>query len=440
MVSDKLPPHNIDAEEAVIGSLLLGASINGLPLDSGDFYHEPLAIMYSACQAMGERGVKIDQVTLGQQLQERDKLDACGGVAFLSHLISITPTHLDLPHYAEIVHRLALHRMILLAGSKIVSIGYDGGPDVAKSMDMADDCLLEVRRHGVSSPIVEPDERAKMLSSRYDQLYKREGGIAIKTGLSGLDYRLGGGLYRGDLTVLGARPGMGKTTFLQGIANSIGRERNVLFCSAEMGIEGVSDRDVASVLGVPIGVIRLGGYDDETYVKIIGEALEYVSNLNVFYYKDVPLTTGKIAQAALGMKLRRGLDAVFIDYLGMLDDAMGERESQHLRLGNMSRKLKQTAMVVDVPVVVAHQLSRRVEERADKRPQLYDLRESGQIEENADNVLFLYRDSYYADEEGSDDPVTEVLIGKQRQGEANRMVKVFFEKKHQKYTDLAREE
>lgn len=440
MTTDKLPPHDIKAEEAVIGSLLLGGKLNGLALVPGDFYHEPLQILYTACSRLEGRGSSINQITLGQEVQAMGKLDQAGGVAYLSQLISVTPTHLDLPHYAEIVRRLALSRMMVGAGGQIATLGMEGRPDIAQAMDRADDLLLDIRRHGVSSSVVTPEDRARLLMDRYEMLFKSEGGTAIKTGLLELDYRLGGGFYRGDLTILGARPSMGKTTVMQNIANNIGKEGNVLFCSAEMGIEGVSDRDVAGVIGVPISDVRRGGYDEDTYARIVGEGLSHISDLNVFYYKDMPMTTAKIIQAALSMKLRHGLKAVFVDYLGILDDE--SRENQTQRLGYMARKLKMGARMVDVPFVVAHQLSRRVEERGDKRPQLYDLRESGQIEEHADAVLFLYRDSYYAEigseEAGSD--VAEILLGKLRQGDAGRKVKVYYDRTHQKYTDLRREE
>lgn len=242
---------------------------------------------------------------------------------------------------------------------------------------------------------------------------------------------------------------MGKTTFIQYMSNQISKTSNVLFCSAEMSVEAVSDRDVAAFSGEPIGVIRRGGYSEEVEGKIM-RSLGEIDLLNVYYYQDMPLTTDKILQQGIAMSLRHGLGLVVVDYLGLLDDEYGR--SPYDRISHISRKLKQVARKLNVPIVVAHQLNRALEMRSDRRPQLFDLRESGRLEEDADVVIFLYREDYYYTRgewerefpSGNDDyhrypeGVVEVLIAKQRQGLANITVKTLYDKEHQAYRNMVK--
>ncbi|MFC2068047.1 replicative DNA helicase, partial [Chloroflexota bacterium] len=423
----------IDAEESVIGSLLIeGVLTNGLGLDPADFYYEVNSFCYSACKALAERGVSINQVTLAQELNEQGKLEAVGGAAYMSHLISVCATPLDCQYYADIVKRLAIYRRMIDATNKIALLGYGQGADVAEALNRADEILLSLRQNGIASPIITPKQRVDMMSKRYDSLYTAEAEIALPTGLKDLDGQIGGGLYAGEMIIVAARPSMGKTTLLMNIANSVAVSHTVLVCSAEMSVEGITDRDIASVLGMTTNEVRRGNYDSDTYSRIMGEGLQSVIDCNLHFYRESPLATSKIFQAGLNMQLRHGLDLIAVDYLGLLDDDYGN--SQYERVGYVSRKLEQIAMKLNVPVLVAHQLNRALELRPDRRPQLHDLRDSGRVEEDADLVLFLYRESYYRDDA---DDVSEILIAKQRQGEGHRIVRVLFDSKHQIYCDLA---
>lgn len=434
MTDSHSPPHSIDAEENVIGSLLIdGNLIHGLILESSDFYHEQNQFCYLACKALAERGVGINQITVAQELNEQGKLETVGGAAYLSHLVANCATSLDCRYYADIVKRLATYRGMIVVSDKIAELAYRQSPDIAEVLNKGDELLLSLRKNGVASPIITPKQRADMMSERYDSLYSAEAGVALPTGLKDLDNQIGGGLYAGELAIIGARPGMGKTTLLMNVANSAATSHTVLVCSAEMTVEGITDRDVASVLGVPTNEIRRGGYSDDTYCRITGEGLQTVTDRHLYFYHEAPLTTTKILQASVNMQLRHGLDLIIVDYLGLLDDEFGN--SQYERIGYVSRKLKQIAMKLDVPILVAHQLNRALETRPDKRPELYDLRDSGRIEEDADLVLFLYRVSYYQDDA---DDVTELLIAKQRQGESHRIVKVYYDKVRQQYRDLVK--
>jgi replicative DNA helicase len=299
-------------------------------------------------------------------------------------------------------------------------------------LERADNIILNVRKHGVPSPIITPEDRQNKLLQRYLDLDNHKE-VAVRTCIESLDYVLGGGLFNGDVIVLGARPGMGKTTFMQTIANNISTTKNILFCSAEMTTDNLSDRDVAGIIGVPTNVVRLGNYQNNVFDNIVNIAIPNLRLRQIYYYEDTPLTVDRILQACISMKMRHGLDAVMIDYLGMLDDEYGH--SQYERVGYISRKIKQLAKKLNLPVLIAHQLNRGVQEREEKRPQLSDLRDSGKVEEDADIVMFLYRDTYYnVTDEGQPVPPTELIIAKHRQGEANKTIYLDYDKVHQLYT------
>jgi len=435
MTETMFPPHNQDAEENVISSLLIdGELIHGLSLEAGDFYYEETRLCYGACQALADRGVSLNQITVAQELNEQGKLKDAGGAAYLSHLVATCATSLHCQYYADIVKRLTTYRGLITTGDRIAQLGYSQGSDVNEALNKADEFLLSLRKNGVASPIISPNERARIMADRYDHLFSAEAGVALPTGLRDLDAQIGGGLYAGEMAILAARPSMGKTTLLMNVANNIAAMHTVLVCSAEMLIEGITDRDVASVLGLTTNEVRRGGYDDDTYCQITGKGLQAVIDRRLYFYHEFPLTAVKILQAGINMQLRHGLDLITVDYLGLLDDDYGD--SQYERIGYISRKLKQIAMKLNVPVLVAHQLNRALEGRSDKRPQLHDLRDSGRIEEDADLVLLLYRDSYYTDD-ASD--VSEILIGKQRQGEGHKIVRVYYDRQHQRYCDLVKD-
>jgi len=438
LTTDRFPPANAEAEEAVLGSLLIDGSIlPTLMLSPEDFYHQPHSLIYNAMLKLKEVGKGINQITVAQELDESGKLEEVGGVAILSHLISITPTSIDCLHYADIVQRLSSSRRLILAGEAIAKMGYEADDGATTNLAKADKILLDLRKTSGGSHIITPEDRDRILVERYTTLYSKEKGIAVETGLIDLDKRLGGGLFPGDMTVLGARPGVGKTTLLECIANHIGKNNNVLFCSAEMNVESLSDRDVAGQLGIPVDVVRFGNYDDDTIQNILDKALPWISEQKIYHLdftRSYQITTANIYQAAYEIQERYGLSLIVVDYLGLLTDRYGSNNND--RIGYITRTLKEMAMTLDVPILVAHQLNRALESRPDKRPQLQDLRDSGNVEQDADIVLFLYRESYYKNES---DNVAEILVAKQRQGASGKKVRVLWDEKHQKYQNLARE-
>jgi len=434
------PPHDIAGEEAVIGSLLIDSvSIREIPaLMPDDFYHEPCRLLFGFCKQLEEAGTTINQITLANAAKEGGKLKTCGGVAYLSHLVSVTPTSMDIEHYAAIVQKLSGARKLISAGESIVKLGYTGH-NLPEALEEADDLILNVRKRHSSSRVLSPEDRAQMMTKVYDQLLAQDEGVTIKTGLFDLDYHLGGGFYPGELIVLGARPGVGKTTLLSTIINHVSLASNVLFCTAEMDTISVTHRDIASLTGLSFQKIRYGGYDDDTYLKITRAVMEEIPKQRVYILDRAPMTTAMIHEAALALQVRKGLSLVVVDYLGLLDDT--SKDNQNMRLDSMTRNLKTIAKSLSVPVLVVHQLNRGVElrDKDNRRPRLSDLRESGHIEENADIVMFMYRESYYDNE--SDSKITELILPKIRMGdEQNITIRVLFDEKYKRYVNLVRQE
>lgn len=435
-----MPPANYEAEEAVIGSILIdGEMIKSINLIPSDFLDESNNIIFHAMVLLKESGLSINQITVSQRLKEQGKLEHIGGAERLSLFVAETPTSMDCPHYADIVHKLAVSRRLLLAGNTITQLGYEGSTDIVGQIAKADKLLLDLRKTAGGSHIITPEERSKILAERYTTLYTKEEGIAIETGLLDLDKKLGGGLFPGDLVVLGARPGVGKTSLLEAIANHIGHSSNVLFCSAEMNMESLSDRDVAGQIGVPVETVRFGNYDDDTMTAILDKALPWIEEQKIYHLdfsRNFQINTANIYQTAYELKERQGLSLIVVDYLGLLTDRYGNNNND--RIGYITRTLKEMAMTLDVPLVAAHQLNRGLESREEKRPQMQDLRDSGNVEQDADVILFLYRENYY--KMNINDNIAEVLIAKNRQGTSGRRVKVLWDEKKHTYLNLALEE
>lgn len=432
----KFPPHDSDAEEATIGALLLnGDLIDHVVLSPSDFFFDVNGIVFQSMTNLQKAHVGIDEVTVAQELQVMGKLEIIGGKGKLSYYQSRCPTSLDLQWYADIVFRLSAYRKLIAVADKISVIGYLASGDLSESLNKADEMLLEVRKQSGNTVILTPEDVADIAFEHYTDLHNQDGVIPVPSGLKDLDKELGGGFYKGEMTILAGRPGIGKTEFSLTLAESANVKGNVLYCSAEMSVEGIIDRFVAGKLEIPVSELRMGKYTDEMFDKITGNPIQQLKDSNLYFYRDMPMTTSKILQAGIAMKLRYGLEMIIIDYLGILDDEYGNNGYE--RVGYISRKTKQIARTLDVPVIALHQLHREVEKRENKRPQLSDLRDSGKLEEDADIVLLLYRDSYYVDNPSSKE--TEVIIAKNRQGVSNHMIGVYYDENKHIYRNIAKD-
>jgi replicative DNA helicase len=451
---ERLPPRDLDAEEAAIGSLLIdGSAIFRIAsiLQTGDFYHEQCQLLYGACLSLYQRNEAIDQITVAQELEREGKLAACGGVAYLSHLISVVPTSLDIEHYARIVARLAVSRRLIQAAGQIEAIGFEASPDIDGSLNRAEDVLFRLR-HGQSARDFIP---IRQILDKYfepgppepeDGQPKRI--QRITTGFAGLDDFFGG-LGRSDLIIVAGRPSMGKTSFALGIAANAAIKQGacVAIFSLEMARGPVVVRMLASQCDVDSRHIQIGAHASDEEERRIMNAIGVLSEAPVFVDDSPMLRVVEMRSKARRLHFERGIDLIIVDYLQLIQGDV-RTDNRVQEIGYISRSLKALARELDVPVICVSQLSRAVEWRASHRPQLSDLRESGSIEQDADIVAFIYRDEYYYNREQwealhpeDEYPagVADIIVAKQRNGPTGD-VKLHFSPKSARFSDMARQE
>lgn len=435
-----LDPHDINAEEAVNGSLLVdGQAIVSIynVLKADDFYNEANRNIYASCRALYDRDTAIDSITVSEELERVGKLDDCGGAAYLSHLIAVVPTSLDVAHYAEIVSRLAEMRDVISVGRKIQKIGHEANPDRESSLTRVSELVENLKKGRGGHHIITPQERASKAFDRYHALANAEVGIATKTGLIDLDRILGGGLFPGTLNILAASTGMGKSSLGQTIANNAAGQVNVLVCSGEMTVADWNDRDVAGYTQRPIDEIRSGSYGDDVLDDIISKALPIIAAKPVYYMaknRQFAFNTSNVYHSAYSLQEREGLGLIVVDYLQLLTDRHGDGGKEHIRVAHLSGNLKDMAIDLDVPVLCLHQLNREVNKRDNKIPTLADLREGG--EQDADVVMFLHRTSYY--EPDTETNIASIILAKKRQGQGRgrKGCKLYWNEAGQSYENL----
>ena len=427
--AEKLLPHDTEAEEAVLGSLLIdGECIARLSsLKGGDFYRERNQLCFEAALALFQRDQAIDQLTLAAELARSGKLELVGGMAYLSHLVSITPTSVHAEDYAQAVSRTSNMRRLIAAGARITALGYDGAGDFETAMRQAEDALFAVRGAGQSQGFVP-------LREIYDQYLQEQAdaaagpapsGMPVMSGFPDLDEYLGG-LQRADLVILGARPSMGKSTLAVNMAVNAARTGQVcgLF-SLEMTREQLAMRILASEAGVDSHRLRLGLYTHQEEGHII-DSIGRLSELPVFIddtpYQGMVELRGKAKRLAQ----EQGLDLLVVDYLQLVQGKQRWGQSNRVQeISEISRELKALAGDLRVALVACSQLNRQLENRPNSRPRLADLRDSGSIEQDADVVLFIHREDVYTTEEeweqlhpGQEYPrnIAEIIVAKHRKG------------------------
>ncbi|MFC1897630.1 replicative DNA helicase [Chloroflexota bacterium] len=404
MYGEKLPPHDIDAEEAVNGSLLIdGTAIYKIAtfLDQQDFHGEQNQLIYGACLSLYQRNESINQITIAQELDRRGKLETCGGAAYLSHLISIVPTSLDIENYARIVYRLSLMRHLINASSQIAAIGYEADPDVDASLSKAEDILFRLR-HGqnprdfvhVRQVLDKYFETAPGPTTEAEGY--RETVPHTLSGFTGLDEFMGG-FQPSDLVIIAGRTSMGKTSFALSIARNAAVEQGtcVALFSLEMARESLVLRLLANESGVNSRRVRLGMHLDEDEEKRIMEATGVLSEAPIYIDDSPQLRMAEMRSKARRLHYERGINLIIVDYLQLIEGESRSRENRVQEISYISRSLKALARDLNVPVLALSQLSRQVDWRASHIPQLSDLRESGSIEQDADIVMFVHREEAY---------------------------------------------
>ena len=453
MYAEQLLPHDVEAEEAVIGSLLIdGDSFLRVSsaLKPEDFYRERNRLCYNACVSLFRRSEAIDQVTLARELARTEQLGAVGGMAYLSHLVSITPTSVHAEHYAYLVFRTSTMRNLIDAASRISAMGYEDTDDLEGTMRRAEDTLFQVRTGQVQRGFVS-------LRQVYDQYLEEQasiaepgsiGGVPVPTGFNDLEELLGG-MQRSDMLILGARPGLGKSALAINVCINAARNGATAgIFSLEMSQDQLAMRILASEAGIDAHRLRLGLYteaEDQRRIDAIGN----LSDLPV-YIDDTPFqSVTEMRSKARRLSLEHGLDLLVVDYLQLIQGqnrGMRGGENRVQEISEISRSIKGMARELHVPIIACSQLSRLVEGRPGHRPMLSDLRDSGSIEQDADIVMFIYReDVYYTEEEwdqhfpGRPYPrgIAEIILSKHRHGPTGS-VKLYFRDNLVRFESLPR--
>lgn len=438
--SGYLPPQNLEAEESVLGSLLLqkDAILKVAPiLLSDDFYRDHYGMIYGAMVALFEKRVPIDLVTTAEELERNNQLESIGGPEVLATLVARVPSTAHVVHYANIVKEKAILRRLISAGSKIVQIGFDQAIEASAALDQAEHTLFGISQKFFDKSFIPITELLTESFERIDVLHKNKGSIrGMPTGFKDLDNLLAG-LQKSDLLILAARPGMGKTAFALNIAQNaaVDGKKSVALFSLEMSKEQLVDRMLCSQAGIDSWRLRTGNLDEEDFSKL-NYGMGVLSEAKIFI-DDSPLATiTEIRAKARRLQMEQGLDFIVIDYLQLMQGSrVGGGEANRVQeISEISRGLKGLARELNVPVMALSQLSRAVEQRHPKIPQLSDLRESGSIEQDADVVMFLYREDYY-EKDTENQNIAELLIRKHRNGPTGD-IKLYFQPEQTRYFTL----
>jgi len=440
MNNNKVPPNDADAEEAVIGSLLIDSETMykaAVLIESGDFYNEKNRWAFEACLNLHERNEAINQITVAQELKRLGRMEALGGATYLSNIVAKVPTSLHIEYYANIVSRLAMMRRLIAASDRIAEIGYEAAPDVDASLNQAEDILFRLRSKESTRDFV---PIRSLLSHYFEESglapHDEEAGVIshINTGFKDIDVILGG-LQRSDMVVLGARPSMGKSSLALNVARNTAVEQGakVALFSLEMSKEQLVHRFLSSESGIDSKRIRLGQHNEREERRII-EATGVLSEAPIFIDDSPFPSAGEIRHKAKRLQNERGIDLIIVDYLQLVR-SNGRMQNMVQEMSEISRSMKAIARDLNVPLLAVSQLSRAVEMRTPKIPQLADLRESGGIEQDADVVMFIYREDFYSTREEWEKRTTEpypenvadLIVAKHRNGPTGR-ARLYFRK------------
>lgn len=441
---DRMPPQNNEAEQSVLGSVLLqpSALISAMEfLQTHDFYRRAHQLIFQAMIDLNDNDEEIDVITVANLLETNKQLEDVGGAPYLAELANVVPTAANVEYYAQIVEERSLLRRLIQASTDIISETYEESEDVSNILDAAEQKILEVSERKNRSGFLKISDVLHDSMEEIDELYQNDEDITgLSTGYRALDL-MTAGLHEDELIILAARPGVGKTAFALNIAQNIGTasSENIALFSLEMGATQLVNRMLCAEGTINANNLRTGQLTEEEFEKLF-VAMGSLSNANI-YIDDTPgIRVSEIrAKARRLMQEQGGIGLIIIDYLQLIEGS--GQESRQQEVSAISRQLKKLAMELNVPVIAISQLSRSVEQRQDKRPILSDLRESGSLEQDADIVAFLYREDYYRSEEDEEedemeeDNVVEVLVEKNRSG-ARGTVKLLFIKEYNKFSSL----
>jgi len=437
----RLAPHNVEAEEAVLGSVLIDpeAIFRVSPfLRAEDFFIVKNGWVWDVFLRLHERREPIDFVTVCNELEARGQLGEAGGPAFISHLMNVVPTAIHAEGYGRIVERASLRRKLLGAASDIAQLAYEESQDVDEVIDRAEQALFAVSERRISRELVPVADVVRTYYDRIQYLYEHRGEpLGIPTGFLDLD-KLLGGMQRSDLVIIAARPGVGKTSLMLSMSLNAARKyhQRVAIFSLEMSSEQIVQRLISQETGIDSQRLRLGEIQEDEWDRFVRAASDLSDSL--LFIDDTPsISVLQLRTKARRLHAEHGLDLIIVDYLQLMTgDTRSENRVQEISY--ISRGLKGLARELNVPVVAASQLSRAVEQRSDKKPVLSDLRESGSIEQDADVVMFIYRDEMY-DQQTERKNVDEIIVAKHRNGPIGS-VELFFRNNLAPFANAAKRE
>lgn len=439
MAEGRVPPQSIEAELSVLGAMMLKKEAVTQAIEmlhAHEFYRQAHRAVFEAMEGLVRDGEPVDIVTVTESLKKSGRLDQVGGVSFLANLTNSVPSTANLAHYAKIVKEKALLRALIDASTEIAGAAYEASEDVARQLDDAEQKILAIAGGRITGSFTPIKEVVFDAVDRVSVLARSKGGITgLSTGLATLD-SVTRGLQKSDLIVVAARPAMGKTAFVLNLATHVALQgKTVAFFSLEMPREQLMHRIFCAEGQIDATRLARGELDDDEWSRLVKVADRMLKA--ELYFDDTSSTTVMdIRTRARRLKSEHGLDLIAIDYLQLIQ-APGRAENRTLAVAEMTRSLKVLARELEVPIIVLSQLSRATEGRSDKRPMLSDLRESGSIEQDADIVMFLYREDYY-NQDTENANITELSIAKHRNG-ATDTLKLFFQKEYTRFRDLARE-
>ena len=424
----RIPPHSVEAEQSVLGSILLDkdAMISvSETLIPEDFYKEAHRVIYECMLKLYNNQSEIDLITLADELRDQGYLDDIGGIAYITSLSTIVPTTSNIKYYINIVKEKSISRQLISAANDIINLGYDSSTKVEDVLENAEKKIFDISQERTTNDFQPINQVLTETLSMLEKLYEEKSDVTgLTTGFRDLNKKING-LQRSDLLLIAARPAMGKTAFALNLVQNaaLKGDASVAVFSLEMSKEQLVQRMVAAQSSVELKKIKTGTLAANDWPRIT-DGMAVLSGAKI-HIDDTPgIKISELRSKCRKLKIEKGLDLVLIDYLQLMEGE-GQNESRQQEIAKISRSLKILAKELDCPVVALSQLSRAPEQRADHRPMLSDLRESGSIEQDADIVMFLYRDEYYnPDTERKN--IGEVIVAKNRHGETGTVELVWF--------------
>lgn len=435
-----VPPHSLEAEKSVIGSLLVDKDAVTKVSDflhAEDFYHDAHRLVYQAILDLYDKRTPVDLVTLSSLLEDRKELKLIGGSSYLALLANEVPTATHVFQYATIVKEKAVLRRLILAGDSIKGLGFQENEEIEILIDSAEKALFSVSQTFMSDRFVHIKD---VLNSTYEKISDlhdpeaKEKYRGLATGFRDLDHLLSG-FQPSDLVILAARPSMGKTALgLNIVQNAAKRGLAVGVISLEMSKEQLVERMFCSLLKVDSWKMRTGKLTDDDFGKI-GSVMDQMNSMKIYIDDSIGNSIAELKSKARRLKMEHGLDFLMIDYLQLMSSGSNFNQSNRVQeISEISRSLKALARDLSIPILALSQLSRAVEMRPNKTPQLSDLRESGAIEQDADVVMMMFREDYY-DEDTERKGITDVFIRKHRNGPIGH-VELLFKKAQLLFVDM----